>query len=67
MLASAAFLNAEQGWPDKSERPKVVQEWIFDFLNHDIRNSVRSLVTLGNRIPEEVVNDEDMRHCFENW
>ena len=67
MLASAERLGVPQGWPERARQTSVASDWIFHFLEHELRQRIQTIVESRHRIPEEALDESDLRVCFENW
>jgi hypothetical protein len=67
MLASAERLGAPQGWPDRARPTSASGDWIFRFLELEVRQPIRAVVESQHRIPEEALDESDLRACLENW
>ena len=67
MLASAERLGFPQGWPERARHSGVAGDWIFDFLGLEVRQRIQTIVESRHRIPEEALDESDLRVCFENW
>jgi len=67
MLASAERLGAPQGWPDQARPTSAAGDWIFAFLEPEVCRRIRAIVDSRHRVPEETLNEPDLRRCFEDW
>ena len=65
MLVSAERLGAPHGWSDEARQTDASGAWIFDFLEIEVRKTVRFIVESRHRVPEEALNESDLLACFE--